>query len=811
MNWFSEMFGIDGEKSACRNTAVFGCIRVSVITDRLIRVEHQPDLKFCDKPTQSILYRDLNGVNFSYDCKRGMICIWTDRARLIISESDASPLQAKLDDGRTVTDFETGNLHGTVRTLDKTDGPVELGDGIISESGAAVLDDSTSLILCKCGRVLPREKVLSRNFNGTDKYYFLYGYDYIGAVRDLYRIAGSTPLIPRYTLGNWWSRYKAYSQDEYLTLMRRFKNEEIPITVATVDMDWHWVKVEKEFGPSARNKIHHKYNPKEYFFDYVVSQGWTGYSWNTHLFPDYRAFLDELNAMNYKVTLNLHPASGVRWFEDMYDEFADFMGVDKSKKEQIGFDITDPKFVEGYFKFIHHKYEDEGVAFWWLDWQQGNCTSIDGLDPLWALNHYHLLDNGRDNRRGLILSRFAGAGSHRYPLGFSGDTTMCWDTLNFQPYFTATASNIGYSWWSHDIGGHCGGAKNDELYLRWVQFGIFSPIMRLHSTSNEFMGKEPWKYSDEANRAATAALRFRHRMLPYLYTMNYRTAFKGRALMEPMYYHYPKAKEAYEVGNEYFFGSQLIVIPITEPHDEHTLLAGAQVWIPSGRYTDIFTGRIYEGPKKLKIFRDNSSIPVLAKAGAIIPLSVNDKVNDWKNPTDMELLIYRGDNSFEMYEDDGISNDYKDGKFCKTRFDVAQAGDTLSFTVETPTGYTAVIPRRRKWLLSFRDITDAREITVLKNGEEVKASVEKKHGFVQITVSASPKDNLTVTLEGISVLKNPPRDEMLTELISKFQYKNTGKLIKYYPLLKKGMLFNTIPSWSKEPIKEILYIASQDE
>lgn len=115
--------------------------------------------------------------------------------------------------------------------------------------------------------------------------------------------------------------------------------------------------------------------------------------------------------------------------------------------------------MEAYFEYLHHPYENEGVDFWWIDWQQGKKSSLKGLDPLWALNHYHYLDNCRGGKRGMILSRFAQAGSQRYPLGFSGDTTINWNCLRFQPYSTAAAANIGYTWWSHDIGGHMRGKR----------------------------------------------------------------------------------------------------------------------------------------------------------------------------------------------------------------------------------------------------------------------------------------------------------------------------------------------------------------
>ena len=134
----------------------------------------------------------------------------------------------------------------------------------------------------------------------------------------------------------------------------------------------------------------------------------------------------------------------------------------------------------------------------------------------------------------MILSRYAGPGSHRYPIGFSGDSIISWKTLDFQPYFTATAANIGYGWWSHDIGGHAAGHRDVELQTRWIQFGVFSPIFRLHSTSNMFNGKEPWRYPEPAKSIMADFMRLRHQLLPYLYTMNWRCHTSGEMLVEPI-------------------------------------------------------------------------------------------------------------------------------------------------------------------------------------------------------------------------------------------------------------------------------------
>ncbi len=772
---------------------VNGSTRITVITPCMVRVEETKDGKFCDDATQAVWFRDFSLPKFETIFKNGSVEIKTTKANFLYSFKEKKMLRIKLRDGRVITDYYSGNLKGTCRTLDVTAGIITLGDGVCSKNGVAVLDDSNTLILTPDGKILPRKA------KELDEYYFAYGFDYISATRDLYRLTGETPLIPRYALSNWWSRYKAYTQDEYLSLMDRFKKEEIPITVATVDMDWHWVKIKEKFGKDVVKPSTHL-NMMEYVYD-VWSVGWTGYSFNTDLFPDPDGFLKKLQDDNYKVTFNLHPSQGVRWYEDCYEEMCEKMGQDPSKKEPVKFDITDEKFVENYFKVLHHPLEKKGVDFWWIDWQQGTKTKIKGLDPLWALNHYHFLDN-KNETRPLILSRFAGAGSQRYPLGFSGDTTQKWSSLDFQIYFTATATNVGYPWWSHDIGGHCWGKKDDELYIRWVQFGIFSPVMRLHSTANEFMGKEPWKYSGPIEKIARENLRFRHKLLPYIYTMNRRTQKDGRAICEPMYYNYPNEENAYKVKNQYFFGSELIVAPISEHTSSETNMAGTLVWLPEGRYTDIYNGRIYSGNTLVKMYRDIETIPVLAKEGAIVPMSKNCKSNSVKNPKDLELLIFRGNNEFSLYEDDGETNNYQNGEFCETAFKISEDNSTVTFNIKKSVGDISVVPEKRNYTLIFRDIVDG-TVTVTVNGEKISAEKITKKGYVELVIkNILPTDDVLVTLSVCTFLMNKEKREELIDIISKFQINNENKRL-FNDVLVNDEIIKNIPKKFREPLLEI--------
>ena len=796
MNSFSERFKIECSPIAPEGQSfTTGNTRFTVITPYLLRVENQKDSKFCDEPTQSVWFRDFCKAQFESKEVNSFVEIKTDKVTFTYSLKKHKMLRIKLSDGRTVTNYKSGNLKGTCRTLDITAGIIRLGDGVCSRNGVAILDDSNTLVLKDDGTILPREN------KESDQYFFAYGNDYIGATTDLYNLTGRVPLIPRYALSNWWSRYKAYSQDEYLSLMDKFREEEIPITVATVDMDWHWVKIKEKFGKDVHKVRFHK-NFMETAYD-VWSAGWTGYSFNTDLFPDPEGFIRKLKEDKYKVTFNIHPSMGVRHFEDQYEEMCRAMGQDSRQKKAVEFDITDKKFTENYFDILHHPFEKMGVDFWWIDWQQGKHTNVPGLDPLWALNHYHFLDNAKDNHRPLILSRFCGAGSQRYPLGFSGDTTQTWKSLDFQPGFTATASNIAYPWWSHDIGGHCFGKKDDELYLRWVQLGVFSPVMRLHSTNTEFSGKEPWNYSGPVEENAKNSLRLRHKLLPYIYTMNHRTHTQCRAICEPMYYAYPDEEKAYKCKNQFFFGTEIIVCPITEHTSSKTNLAKVKVWLPEGRFTDIFTGRIYEGNRFIEMYRDITSFPVLAKEGAVIPMSANDKTNDCSNPEKMEILVYRGNNSFTLYEDDGESLSYKDGKYLKTAFCVSQNDNTVSFRVSKEDGDSSISPERRTYVIKFKDIVNG-NVSVISDGKENNADICIKDKTLEVTFSANNDSDTQIVIENCEFIRNPDEKQELIRTIAKFQMSNTAKGFLFNSFIRKD---KALPHLSKNisgPLKEIL-------
>lgn len=625
------------------NVIEFDDVRISVLSDRIIRVEKGA---FTDNRTQMVACRDFANPHFTVQKTQDKVLILTDKYYFCV-DLDTAFVYVKTPeekDWRKASNAQ--NLGGTARTLDGTFGMLfgwkgmaegkdhfgisHIRKGLFAKNGVSEIDDKKSFLLTEDGFVKQREKTYA------DKYVFVFEDDYLGGLKEFYSLCGYTPVLPKYALGNWWSRYHAYTQDEYISLMDEFAQKGVPLTVATVDMDWHIVKN----------------TPKDAEFKSFQGAGWTGYTFEKQLFPDHKKFLADLKERDLAVTMNLHPRDGVRYFEEQYPEMAKACGIDPATKKTVEFDLTDEKFLNAYFDVLHHPYEKEGVDFWWIDWQQGTKSKMKGLDPLWLLNHYHTLDINRDGKKGIILSRYAGLGSHRYPLGFSGDTMVCWKSLNFQPYFTSLASNAGYTWWSHDIGGHLFGKGDQELYLRWLQFGVFSPVNRLHS-NNKSMSKEPWNYPS-VESTAEDFMRLRHRLLPYLYTANIRTAKDGVPLVCPMYY-YVKDKNAYakKWRNQYFFGEQMLVCPVTKPGKNGT--TKMKVWLPKGKWTHFFSGERFDGDKEYEIECPLDQYPVFVKDGGIIPLldvREQDRLNckDFKHLT---LKIFPGENTFTMYDEIG--------------------------------------------------------------------------------------------------------------------------------------------------------------
>jgi alpha-glucosidase (family GH31 glycosyl hydrolase) len=662
-----------------------GGARFTVLTSRLIRMEYAPDGRFEDRPSQPFWYRRRPVPDITVERMAGGLLLQTEHLALRYHDRGdgfrPETLSVALRESDTAWhygDADSGNLGGTTRTLDKVDGRTALEPGLLSRDGWVVVDDSDTLVFNAGGWLEPRAAA-----PGTrDLYFFGYGHDYAACLRDYAQVAGPTPLLPRWVLGNWWSRYWAYSANELQDLMTDFRAHEVPLSVCIVDMDWHLVDV----GPGVN--------------------GWTGYTWNRELFPDPPAFLSWLRAQGLRTALNLHPALGVRPYEAAYPAMARRLGLDPALQQTIPFEIADPDFAQAYFEELHHPQEADGVDFWWIDWQQGERSRLPGLDPLWWLNHLHYYDLGRAGKRPFIFSRWGGLGNHRYPIGFSGDTVVSWASLAFQPTFTATAANVGYGWWSHDIGGHMEGVEDRELYTRWVQFGVFSPIFRLHSTKNPFHERRPWGYDAEVLRITRDAMQLRHALIPYLYTLSWLNETEAVAPVRPLYHDYPEHDEAYVCPQTYLFGPDLLVAPYTSLADPNTRLSRQVVWLPPGDWYDFFSGRHYAGGSWQALYGDLAEVPVFARAGAVVVLGPRVGWGGVDVPASLHVHCFAGaDGRFTLFEDSGDGIAYRQGAYALTEIRQTWQGTGLSITVQAATGDASLTPAVREITLHVTGVS----------------------------------------------------------------------------------------------------------
>ncbi len=684
-------------KVAAGQIIVHGDYRFSILLDGVIRIEFDRSRRFVDEPTQAILHRNQGNIPYEKRLTKDVLAIETGRFVLTCHDGTSNTRSAF-----SIMCKQTGHVHehgddinmlpGTGRTLDDVSGPIPLGTGVVSRDGIAILDDGDSLLLDQNGWPYPRPR------RTTDLYAFVYGHDYLGALSAYYQLSGPVPLIPRFMLGNWWSRYHPYTDRELLDVVDGFADENIPLSVAIVDMDWHITAI-----PGVQ--------------DY--HQGWTGYTVNKTLFPKFRSFIGALHKRGVKTALNLHPAGGVKPYEQRYKAFAEAVDVDHERKETIPFDSTDPVHMKAYFQVLLEPFERMGIDFWWIDWQQGKTSKMTGLDPLWMLNHLHFHHHGRlPRKRPVTFSRWSGKGAQRYPIGFSGDAHIDWKSLHFQPFFTASAANIGFSFWSHDIGGHMAGAEEPELYVRWLQFGCFSPILRIHSTANRMSVREPWRHEEPYRSILGDFMRLRFKLIPYMYTAAYLNHARHVPMILPLYYMEPENDKAYRQPNTYLFGSELLVHPVTKPMQPSTRRVLERIYLPKGSWTNIFSGITYEGGKTHAMVFALDETGVFAKAGAIVPLDGGPYQNQTDNPRQLTILVYPGaDNTYVLYEDDGKSQRYLGRDAFMTTYTLSETEDTLRFVMAPDTPRRPYIPARRQVEIVFHGIQADSDIHDIRHAD----------------------------------------------------------------------------------------------
>lgn len=689
-------------------------VRFTVITDGVIRMEWEPDGKFTDSPSFVASERDYPATDFKVRKSGKKVRIETSKMILEYKTGTGkfTPDNLQITSAKDMMPFvwkpgmkQKENLKGTFRTLDGLDGDLQtqdwvkdskkgetrpFEDGILAKDGWTLIDESSNFLFDDSEWAWVKER---ENKDCQDWYFMAYGHDYKAALKDFTVFAGKMPLPPRFTFGYWWSRYWAYTDKEMRTLVDKFHAYDIPLDVLVVDMDWHYTD-------EGRG-------------------GWTGWTWNRSLFPDPARFMDYLKDNGLKVTINLHPAEGFEHYEECYPALARSLGMDPDGKEHIEWVNSDKKFMSAMFENVMHPMQEEGVDFWWLDWQQHVYDQkMEGLHNTWWINYCYFSDMERNgDKRPLLYHRWGGLGNHRYQIGFSGDATITWKSLEFQPYFTSTSSNVLYGYWSHDIGGHLGESIDPEMYTRWLQYGGFSPVMRTHSSKSAGLNKEPWVFTSEYTDVIRQTVRQRYEMAPYIYTMARKGYDEGIALCRPLYYEWPESPEAYDARyrSQYMFGDDMLIAPVTKPAVDG--YAEMEIWLPESGWYELHTGTMIEGGKVVKRNFALDEYGVYVKAGAVLPFYGEEVNNLNGNDEDIIITVFPGgDGGFTMYEDAGNDKNY-DSEYAVTRITSERNGSTLDVTIFPREGSYKDMPSERGFSLKIPSCTAPAKVTV--NGQEV--------------------------------------------------------------------------------------------
>ncbi len=708
--------------------------RITVLTERLVRLEYASNGTFFDAPSQLVYCRNFEVPPFTKKEDERFLEINTKYFKLEYEKEQ--PFEGPSFDPKrylkitlNTTDKDQEKVwyygHPEVRNYGGVgtafDMPKNKKDsfphGLYSIDGFASIDDSFNQWILQDGTLSPKAK------GNVDIYVFCYQNDFQMALEDYYHLTGFPPLIPRYALGNWWCRDSSYDERTLLDLIAHFEKNQIPLSVLLLDHDWHI----KEYG-----------NMKD------LSSGFT---FQPSLFSNPSATIKMLHDKNIHVGLKINPKEGIFPYEQFYAMACQYLGIPNDKI--ILFDPLNPKFLDVYMKLFLHPLETLGVDFFWNDYDEENELF------LWAQNHYQYLDSGRvKSKRSMYLSRGAKVAPHRYPILYSGKSKVGWDTLRMLPTYNIMASNSGVSWISHDIGGNYGGIEESELYIRYIELGVFSPILRFHAAKGHYYKREPWLWDVKTEHIAFDYLKLRHRLLPYLYTEAYTYHQTGRPLLQPFYYQYPWVYDDDHFKNQYFFGSEMFVSPILSKKDPVMNRTIHSFFVPDGIWYDFKTGKKFPGPNQYVSFFKEEDYPVFVPAGAILPLADDKEWNAKGNPKALEIMLFPGANRrYELYEDDGESALYQEGAYFKTSIQTTYAKDRYQVVIEPIGGRQGILPSVRDYKLRFRNTKMFGQVQVLCNEQLMKnIKVYSEDNDVVIEVFAIPTiGKLDVTCVGSNV------------------------------------------------------------
>lgn len=759
--------------------------RITVLSERLVRFEYSLNGNFYDGATEIVHNRNFPVCKVKADQDDKYLVLTTKYFVLQYAKEKPfkgpsfapdSNLKVKLVNTDKMWYYdhpEARNFKGSAFSIEDFGAETTLSNGLYSTDGFATLDDSHSLLIDQDGFL-----VMGDN-KRTDFYLFAYRRDFGLCLKDYFTLTGYPPMIPRYALGIWWNRDQIYSFEDTKKLVKTFNKYDIPLSVLLLSEFWH-------------NKDKTNYNLYK-----------TGYTFNSELFPNPEEFTRYMHERGIRIGVNLDGGEGITAMDTAYQQMCNELNIPIGKV--IPFKVLDQNFIVSYFENLINPLYKIGVDFFWLDAKDEITTR--------ALNYYHFTDYKKfQDRRGLILSRNGGKAAHRYPVHYSGETKVGWETLKYLPFFNSTASNIGISWWSHDVGGYKGGIEDSELYLRYAELATYSPIFRFSARRGAYYKRAPWRWDMKTYTIVKDYCKLRHKLIPYIYTENYKYYKTCLPLIQPLYYYFPEIFDEPDYRNEYYFGTELLVAPITKPKDDVMNRSVEKIFLPKGTWYEFKTGKKFIGGKRYIAFYKDEDYPVFAKAGSIIPLGkLDENINNTNPPKVMEIDVFPGSsNVYRLYEDDGISSLYEEGYYIITAIDFNYAKDNYVLSIQPVEGKTGIIPDNRDYRIRFRNTRNPERIRVEINNEQVTnfATFNEDNDFIIEVKNVDTKKQLVVNCVGNNMEIEAVRiiNEDINEIISDLQIETLLKerigaiIFSNLPINKKRIQIRKLKNTGLDPI-----------
>lgn len=681
--------------------------RFSILSPRLIRIEYNKDNIFEDRATSLVVKRNFGDVSFTTSQTDLTLTIITEYFTLTYIKS--SPITSKnLKVVINGTDREWYPGHKEIRnlgsinySLEYLDNNLKLDKGLYSFDGFSLLDDSHNFII-------ENDMFLPRDNTTVDLYLFVYNNDLGLCLQDYFNLTGYPPMIPRYALGSWWYKNDPYNMYDIDDLIKKFNDNHIPISVFLLGNKWHNTTENFSYDRSLfdQNILYKYYQSKKQKFGLTINPELPIYQND----PLYNSLQEKLN--NYHNYLSFIPLNN--------------------------------NTISAYLNTVVNNLKSTGINLFNIDYY--NEADKQGL---FLLNHYHYVIANL-NELGIILSRNPGIAPHRYPIIYSGRTKVSWDTLKVLPTYNNSAANLGISWHAHAIGGYYGGIEDDELYLRYIQFGVFNPILILAGDTGKYYKREPWKWNQINLSVIREYMQLRNKLIPYIYNEGYTYHQYGVPIIQPLYYKYPKIYDEPNYVNQYFFGSKIMISPIVKKKNHEMNRVVQRIFIPNGIWYDYTSGKKFAGNKYYVNFYKDEDYPIFVKEGSIIPMSLDDTTDVPKN---MEIQIFPAENglygSYELYEDDGISLN-RNQNYLITKMNLDKVDNGYKFTMKRKDGNFNI--SNRNYLLRFRNMKSPSKVIVkYQNKEEIyKHEIEKNDLIIKLN-DMNPYETLEVNIIGNNI------------------------------------------------------------